>query len=157
MLFCGRAGTRLIAYNLWRRILTPSISLETRPTRCGLPSFPLWGMYGDIGLFLLDFLVSSVCHQSIGSMHPNWNATLEVMQIFFPRIAHALLPKSSIPAHDFLMRFNCMRERSLQPLDVQGGNDHEIFESPKTHGHTVTSVMDTLAQCKQIFIDPAAI
>jgi len=40
---------------------------------------------------------------------------------------------------------------------MQGGNDHEIFESPKTQGHTVTSVMDTLTQCKQIFMEPAAV
>lgn len=39
----------------------------------------------------------------------------------------------------------------------KGGNDHEIFESPKTQGHTVTSVMDTLTQCKQIFMEPAAV
>jgi phosphomannomutase len=37
-----------------------------------------------------------------------------------------------------------------------GGNDHEIFESPKTIGHTVTSPDDTEAQCTALFITPAA-
>ncbi|KAK9801386.1 hypothetical protein WJX73_003766 [Symbiochloris irregularis] len=36
-----------------------------------------------------------------------------------------------------------------------GGNDHEIFESPRTIGHTVNSPIDTLQQCKQLFIDSA--
>ena len=33
-----------------------------------------------------------------------------------------------------------------------GGNDHEIFESPKTLGHTVTSPDDTRAQCTALFL-----
>ena len=37
---------------------------------------------------------------------------------------------------------------------VQGGNDHEIFESPKTIGHTVTSPIDTVEQCTELFIKP---
>ncbi|KAG0567790.1 hypothetical protein KC19_7G161000 [Ceratodon purpureus] len=32
-----------------------------------------------------------------------------------------------------------------------GGNDHEIFESEKTIGHTVTSPEDTIKQCAEIF------
>ncbi len=42
-------------------------------------------------------------------------------------------------------------------LWLQGGNDHEIYESPKTQGHTVTSVVDTLTQCKQLFMAPAEV
>jgi len=33
-----------------------------------------------------------------------------------------------------------------------GGNDHEIFESEKTIGHTVTSPEDTMKQCTEIFL-----
>ncbi|XP_057817306.1 phosphomannomutase [Cryptomeria japonica] len=33
----------------------------------------------------------------------------------------------------------------------KGGNDHEIFESEKTVGHTVTSPADTLKQCTDLF------
>ena len=33
----------------------------------------------------------------------------------------------------------------------KGGNDHEIFESAKTIGHTVTSPEDTHKQCTGIF------
>ncbi|KAK2711562.1 uncharacterized protein LOC136026078 [Artemia franciscana] len=31
-----------------------------------------------------------------------------------------------------------------------GGNDHEIFEDPRTIGHTVTSPEDTVKQCKEL-------
>jgi phosphomannomutase len=34
----------------------------------------------------------------------------------------------------------------------QGGNDHEIFESEKTVGHTVTSPEDTIRQCSELFL-----
>ena len=37
-----------------------------------------------------------------------------------------------------------------------GGNDHEIFSSAKTVGHTVTSPADTQAQCTALFIEKAA-
>lgn len=33
-----------------------------------------------------------------------------------------------------------------------GGNDHEIFESEKTIGHTVTSPEDTIKQCSELFL-----
>lgn len=33
----------------------------------------------------------------------------------------------------------------------KGGNDHEIFEDPRTIGHTVTSPEDTAAQLREIF------
>ncbi|CAL5225393.1 g8200 [Coccomyxa viridis] len=36
----------------------------------------------------------------------------------------------------------------------EGGNDHEIFMSPKTKGHSVTSPKDTELQCTEIFIKP---
>ena len=39
----------------------------------------------------------------------------------------------------------------------QGGNDYEIFSSPKTIGHTVTSPMDTIKQCTELFIKPTAV
>lgn len=34
----------------------------------------------------------------------------------------------------------------------KGGNDHEIFESKRTNGHTVTSPEDTVAQCTSLFL-----
>eukprot|EP00884_Botryococcus_braunii_P004433 jgi/Botrbrau1/13991/Bobra.150_1s0003.1 len=34
----------------------------------------------------------------------------------------------------------------------EGGNDFEIFSSPKTVGHTVQSPKDTIAQCTELFI-----
>lgn len=37
---------------------------------------------------------------------------------------------------------------------VQGGNDFEIFSSPKTLGHTVNSPIDTIGQCRELFIKP---
>ena len=33
----------------------------------------------------------------------------------------------------------------------KGGNDFEIFTSPRVKGHTVTSPEDTMAQCKALF------
>lgn len=38
-----------------------------------------------------------------------------------------------------------------------GGNDYEIFSSPLTQGHTVNSVVDTMQQCRQLFLDPVSI
>ena len=43
-----------------------------------------------------------------------------------------------------------MAMKSLRHL--QGGNDHEIFESEKTIGHTVTSPADTIQQCTKLFL-----
>ncbi|XP_028784279.1 phosphomannomutase [Neltuma alba] len=34
----------------------------------------------------------------------------------------------------------------------KGGNDHEIYESERTVGHTVTSPEDTLKQCQALFV-----
>ena len=34
----------------------------------------------------------------------------------------------------------------------EGGNDYEIFNSPRTIGHTVTSPDDTRAQCTALFM-----
>ncbi|GAB2232183.1 hypothetical protein Drorol1_Dr00011210 [Drosera rotundifolia] len=34
----------------------------------------------------------------------------------------------------------------------KGGNDHEIFESERTIGHTVTSPEDTKKQCSELFL-----
>ncbi|XVF73237.1 hypothetical protein PTKIN_Ptkin12aG0185400 [Pterospermum kingtungense] len=34
----------------------------------------------------------------------------------------------------------------------KGGNDHEIYESERTVGHTVTSPEDTVEQCKALFL-----
>ncbi|KAL3154462.1 hypothetical protein ABBQ32_013927 [Trebouxia sp. C0010 RCD-2024] len=36
----------------------------------------------------------------------------------------------------------------------EGGNDFEIFSSPKTLGHTVNSPVDTIKQCRELFIKP---
>ncbi|KAK9824514.1 hypothetical protein WJX72_011006 [[Myrmecia] bisecta] len=38
----------------------------------------------------------------------------------------------------------------------EGGNDYEIFSSEKTLGHTVTSPIDTMQQCTDLFIKPVA-
>lgn len=38
-------------------------------------------------------------------------------------------------------------------MHLQGGNDYEIFTSPKTVGHTVTSPDDTQKQCTELFIN----
>ena len=38
---------------------------------------------------------------------------------------------------------------------LKGGNDHEIFESPKTIGHSVKSPADTITQCTQLFLSPS--
>ncbi|XP_031398424.1 phosphomannomutase isoform X1 [Punica granatum] len=35
----------------------------------------------------------------------------------------------------------------------EGGNDHEIYESERTVGHTVTSPEDTMVQCKALFLE----
>ncbi|KAK9742931.1 hypothetical protein RND81_03G206300 [Saponaria officinalis] len=35
----------------------------------------------------------------------------------------------------------------------EGGNDHEIFESERTVGHTVTSPDDTRKQCAELFLN----
>ncbi|XP_027926514.1 phosphomannomutase [Vigna unguiculata] len=35
----------------------------------------------------------------------------------------------------------------------KGGNDHEIYESERTIGHTVTSPDDTVKQCKSLFLE----
>ena len=40
---------------------------------------------------------------------------------------------------------------------MQGGNDYEIYESPKTEGHNVLTPVDTITQCKKIFIEPSAV
>lgn len=34
----------------------------------------------------------------------------------------------------------------------EGGNDYELFCSPRVKGHTVTSPEDTMAQCKALFV-----
>ena len=34
----------------------------------------------------------------------------------------------------------------------QGGNDYEIFEDPRTIGHTVTGPADTMRICEELFM-----
>ena len=34
-----------------------------------------------------------------------------------------------------------------------GGGDHELYEHPRTVGHTVTSPEDTIAQLKHLFLE----
>ncbi len=34
---------------------------------------------------------------------------------------------------------------------MPGGNDHEIFEDPRTIGHTVTCPADTVKLCNELF------
>ncbi|KAM0884479.1 hypothetical protein ACQ4PT_030969 [Festuca glaucescens] len=48
---------------------------------------------------------------------------------------------------------NCSQEErdDFEKYD-KGGNDHEIFESDRTVGHTVTSPDDTVQQCRSIFL-----
>lgn len=48
-------------------------------------------------------------------------------------------------------------ECDLWWMVLQGGNDYEIFMSPKTKGHTVTSPIDTVQQCTDLFIKPAKV
>ncbi|KAA6421918.1 hypothetical protein WJX79_004011 [Trebouxia sp. C0005] len=36
----------------------------------------------------------------------------------------------------------------------EGGNDYEIYQSPKTIGHAVNSPIDTIGQCRELFINP---
>lgn len=36
-------------------------------------------------------------------------------------------------------------------IKLQGGNDYEIYEDPRTIGHTVTDPSDTLRQLKELF------
>ena len=36
-----------------------------------------------------------------------------------------------------------------------GGNDHEIYSSPRTIGHTVAGPDDTIQRCTQLFLTPA--
>ena len=55
-------------------------------------------------------------------------------------------------------RSNSSRSSWLQFLPIgdktyPGGNDHEIFESPKTIGHTVTSPEDTRKQVTEHILD----
>ncbi|KVH89143.1 Eukaryotic phosphomannomutase [Cynara cardunculus var. scolymus] len=38
----------------------------------------------------------------------------------------------------------------------KGGNDHEIYESARTVGHTVTSPDDTMDQCTTLFLNKQA-
>lgn len=42
-------------------------------------------------------------------------------------------------------------------LSLQGGNDYEIYESPRTIGHAVTSPFDTISQCRKLFMEPSDI
>jgi len=35
----------------------------------------------------------------------------------------------------------------------KGGNDHEIYEDPRTIGHTVESPLDTMRLCKDLFLN----
>ncbi|KAK9825506.1 hypothetical protein WJX74_002336 [Apatococcus lobatus] len=39
----------------------------------------------------------------------------------------------------------------------EGGNDYEIFSSPRTIGHTVMSPYDTISQCRKLFMEPSDI
>jgi len=41
-------------------------------------------------------------------------------------------------------------------LVAQGGNDHEIFMSEKTIGHSVTCPEDTMRICKELWMADAA-
>lgn len=41
-------------------------------------------------------------------------------------------------------------------LQLQGGNDYEIFSSDRTIGHTVTSPVDTITQCTDLFLTGSA-
>lgn len=39
----------------------------------------------------------------------------------------------------------------------EGGNDYEIFASERTEGHSVITPIDTMTQCKELFMDTAAV
>lgn len=51
---------------------------------------------------------------------------------------------------------NCSSQSitDARPNLLQGGNDYEIFESPATIGHSVNSPIDTMQQCRQLFMQP---
>ena len=63
---------------------------------------------------------------------------------------------SSLPSLAFAQQTSTVLHLiSDQNTLLQGGNDYEIFMSPKTKGHTVTSPIDTIQQCTDLFIKPA--
>ena len=37
-------------------------------------------------------------------------------------------------------------------MTMEGGNDYEIFNDPRVHGHTVKNPEDTIKQCRELFI-----
>ncbi|WMV30702.1 hypothetical protein MTR67_024087 [Solanum verrucosum] len=55
---------------------------------------------------------------------------------------------------------NCSQEERMNLKSMtrvvlfieQGGNDHEIYESERTVGHTVNSPEETLKQCSVLFL-----
>lgn len=38
-------------------------------------------------------------------------------------------------------------------LQIQGGNDHEIYEDHRTIGHTVMDPQETIVQLQQLFLN----
>ena len=66
-----------------------------------------------------------------------------------------MLQKRSQWSYTDTRRWGGVRETDTDACAVQGGNDYEIFMSPKTKGHSVTSPKDTQQQCTTLFIKPA--
>lgn len=50
-----------------------------------------------------------------------------------------------------VFHLNCFAVLIHASLFLQGGNDHEIFEDPRTIGHTVKDPEDTVRQLSDIF------
>lgn len=45
---------------------------------------------------------------------------------------------------------------SLFSIPLQGGNDYEIYDDPRTVGHSVQSPQDTVQRCREIFFPERA-
>lgn len=44
----------------------------------------------------------------------------------------------------------------LVSVPLQGGNDYEIYDDPRTVGHSVQSPQDTVQRCREIFFPERA-
>jgi len=45
-----------------------------------------------------------------------------------------------------------MLDNNICVFVKQGGNDHEIYESPRTIGHSVKNPAETIASLKELFL-----
>lgn len=74
-----------------------------------------------------------------------------------PHSAHRPTPRPSAQGWDKTFCLRYVEELGFDEIHFfgdktfPGGNDYEIFTSPKVKGHTVTSPEDTEAQCRALF------